>query len=87
MTRVGEMPRLFQMQFYAHPLGKPHDGHLAYADPPWFARCQRFCALYDQTAFDPAYPSRSLAHFAPLLRTVFARQPFDPAVLQELTKA
>ena len=87
VTWVVEMHGLFQMQFYAHHLGKPNDAHLAYAQHPWFASCQRFCALYDQTAFDPAYPSRSLAHFAPQLRTVFARQPFDPAVLQELGKA
>ena len=87
VTWVVEMHGLFQMQFYAHHLGKPHDGHLAYAKHPWFASCQRFCALYDQTSFDPAYPSRPLSHFAPLLRTVFARQPFDPAVLQEPGKA
>jgi len=87
VTWVVEMHGLFQMQFYAHHLGKPNDGHLAYAQHPWFASCQRFCALYDQTAFDPAYPSRPLAHFAPMLRSVFARQPFDPAVLQEPGKA
>lgn len=87
VTWVVEMHGLFQMQFYAHHLGKPHDGHLAYAKHPWFASCQRFCALYDQTSFDPAYPSRPLSHFAPLLRTVFARKPFDPAVLQEQGKA
>ena len=87
VTWVVEMHGLFQMQFYAHHLGKPNDGHLAYAQHPWFASCQRFCAVYDQTAFDPAYPSRPLAHFAPMVRTVFARQPFDPLVLQEPVKA
>ena len=83
VTWVVEMHGLFQMQFYAHHLGKPNDGHLAYAKHPWFDSCQRFCEVYDQTAFDPAYPSRPLAHFAPMLRQVFARMPFDPAVLQE----
>jgi predicted HD phosphohydrolase len=87
VTWVVEMHGLFQMQFYAHHLGKPNDGHLAYAQHPWFASCQRFCAVYDQTAFDPAYPSRPLAHFAPMVRTVFARAPFDPLVLQEPIKA
>ena len=87
VTWVVEMHGLFQMQFYAHHLGKPNDGHLAYAQHPWFDSCQRFCAVYDQTAFDPAYPSRPLAHFAPMVRTVFARQPFDPLVLQEPVKA
>jgi len=87
VTGVVEMHGLFQMQFYAHHLGKPNDCHLAYAQHPWFASCQRFCALYDQTSFDPAYASRPLSYFAPMVHTVFARKPFDPAVLQERAKA
>jgi len=82
VTWVVEMHGLFQMQYYAHHLGKPNDGHLAYAKHPWFASCQHFCEHYDQAAFDPAYASRTLAHFTPMVRHVFARTPFDPAVLQ-----
>ena len=82
ITWIIEMHGLFQMQYYAQHYGKAADGHLAYKDHPWFDACQRFCERYDQSAFDPAYPTRPLAHFEPMLREVFSRAPFDPAVLQ-----
>ena len=84
VTWVVEMHGLFQMRYYAHHLGKDPDGYLAYRDHPWFEDCVNFCERYDQAAFDPAYPTRPLSHFEPILRAVFARKPFDPAVLQEL---
>jgi predicted HD phosphohydrolase len=84
VTWVVEMHGLFQMRYYAHHLGKDRDGYLAYRDHPWFEDCVNFCERYDQAAFDPAYPTRPLSHFEPMLRAVFARKPFDPAVLQEL---
>lgn len=83
VTWVVEMHGLFQMQFYANHYGKDAAGHLAYRDHPWFDSCQRFCERYDQAAFDPSYPTRPLAHFEPMLREVFSRKPFDPAVIQQ----
>ena len=76
VTWVVEMHGLFQMQYYAHHYGKDAQGHLVYKDHPWFASCQRFCERYDQAAFDPAYPTRPLSHFAPMLHEVFSRAPF-----------
>jgi predicted HD phosphohydrolase len=84
VTWVVEMHGLFQMRYYAHHLGKDRDGYLAYRHHPWFEDCVNFCERYDQAAFDPVYPTRPLSHFEPMLRAVFARKPFDPAVLQEL---
>ena len=83
VTWIVEMHGLFQMQYYAHHYDKNPNGHLSYRDHPWFDACQRFCERYDQAAFDPAYPSRPLSHFEPMLRAVLSRTPFDPAVLQE----
>jgi predicted HD phosphohydrolase len=83
VTWVVEMHGLFQMQFYANHYGKDAAGHLAYRDHPWFDSCQRFCERYDQAAFDPSYPTRPLAHFEPMLREVFSRKPFDPAIIQQ----
>ena len=80
---VVEMHGLFQMQYYAHHYDKDPAGHLAYRDHPWFDSCQRFVAVYDQAAFDPAYPTKPLSHFEPMLREVFSRRPFDPAILKE----
>jgi predicted HD phosphohydrolase len=84
VTWVVEMHGLFQMQFYAHFYDKDASGHFAYRDHPWFESCQRFCAVYDQAAFDPTYPTKPLSHFEPLLREVFSRKPFDPAILKGL---
>ena len=83
VTWIIEMHGLFQMKYYAHFYGRDPDGHLAYKDHPWYGACWRFCERYDQAAFDPAYPSKPLAHFEPMLREVFSRKPFDPAVLRE----
>ena len=81
VTWVVHMHGLFQMQFYGQQMGLPTDGHLAYKDHPWFDSCQRFCDDWDQQAFDPDYPTRTLAHFEPLLRQVFSRSPFDPDIV------
>ena len=83
VTWIVEMHGLFQMQYYAHHYGKDPNGYLAYKDHPWFDACQRFCERYDQAAFDPAYPTQPLSHFEPMLREVFTRAPFDPAILKE----
>lgn len=83
VTWIIEMHGLFQMKYYARHYGQDADGYLAYQNHPWFDACCRFCERYDQAAFDPAYPTRPLSYFEPLLREVFGRKPFDPAVLQE----
>ena len=43
-----------------------------YRDHPWFDYCAEFCAEYDQTSFDPDYPTEPLEHFEPLIRSVLA---------------
>ena len=83
VTWVIEMHGLFQMQYYAHHIGNNPNGYLAYADHKCFDSCARFCELYDQAAFDPAYPTKPLSYFAPMLREVFGRKAFDPKVVQE----
>ena len=83
VTWVIEMHGLFQMQYYAHHVGNNPDGYLAYADHKWFDSCARFCERYDQASFDPAYPTKPLSYFAPMLREVFGRRAFDPTVLKE----
>ncbi len=83
VTWVIEMHGLFQMQYYAHHVGNKPDGYLAYADHQWFDACVRFCERYDQASFDPAYPTKPLSYFAPMLREVFGRKAFDPKVVQE----
>jgi predicted HD phosphohydrolase len=83
VTWVVEMHGLFQMKYYAHHYGKDPDGYLAHKDHPWFETCNRFVEVYDQAAFDPAYPTKPLSYFAPMLKQVFSRAPFDPAITHE----
>ncbi len=83
VTWVIEMHGLFQMEYYAHHFGKDPNAYLVYKDHTWFASCHHFCACYDQAAFDPDYSSKPLEYFEPLLREVFSRKAFDPAVIQE----
>ncbi|MEQ5767205.1 HD domain-containing protein [Halomonas sp. H33-56] len=74
---------LFQKVYYAHHFGEdPHERD-RYRDHPWYQSCVDFCERYDQAAFDPDYPTPPLEHFEPMLRRIFARQPFDPEVIGE----
>ena len=36
----------------------------------------RFTGEYDQTAFDPGYETRPLEYFEPMVRRIFAREPW-----------
>jgi len=76
VTWVVNMHGLFQQQYYGHHLGVDPDAREAYRDHPWFDSCERFCERWDQAAFDPAYVSRPLEHFAPMVHEVFTRPAF-----------
>ncbi len=72
----------FQLYYYGHLLDggdrmkrERHRGH------PCFDDCADFCERWDQASFDPDYDTLPLDFFAPLVREVFARKPYDPAVL------
>jgi predicted HD phosphohydrolase len=83
VTWVIEMHGLFQMVYYAHHLGQDPNGRDAYREHPWFESCVNFCERWDQTSFDPDYPTRPLDHFAPMVREIFSRPAFDPAIIGE----
>jgi predicted HD phosphohydrolase len=83
VTWILEMHGLFQMKYYAHHLGLDQNAREAYRAHPWYQACVHFCERWDQASFDPAYLSKPLAHFEPMLREVFSRPPFDPQILQE----
>jgi predicted HD phosphohydrolase len=87
VTWVVKMHGLFQMQYYAHFFDLDNQGHLAYRDHPWFESCQRFCERWDQTAFDPAYPTKPLEYFEPMLREVFSRTPSCLAAVEPAAAA
>ena len=83
VTWTVEMHGLFQMRFYGDKVGLPTDGHERYSDHPYYETCMKFCRDWDQTSFDPDYEAKPLSHFEPMVREVFTRNAFDPAILQE----
>ena len=81
VTWIVEHHGVFQMVYYAHHVGGDRDAREAYRGHPWFDACARFCEDWDQASFDPDYPTQPLEHFEPLLRRIFARKAFDPAIV------
>ena len=70
---------LFQSYYYAHHTGGDRYARDRYRDHPWYQAAVDFCHNWDQTAFDPAYESLPLEFFEPMVRRVFAREPFSIA--------
>jgi len=76
---------VFQIYYYGDAMGGAEQGfdknaREIYRDHPWFDSCERFCERWDQMSFDPDYPSKPLAYFAPMLIEVFSRPAFDPEI-------
>ena len=44
-----------------------------YRGEPWYELAERFADEWDQTSFDPDYPTQPLEHFEPMVREVFGR--------------
>lgn len=82
VTWVVEHHGVFQMVYYAHHYGWDQFEREKYQDHPYYQSCVDFCERWDQSSFDPDYPSFDLQHFEPLVNEVFARKAYDPAVIQ-----
>jgi len=74
---------LFQLKYYGEHVGQDPDGRDRFRNHPNYDACVAFCERWDQTSFDPAYPTRSLESFEPMVRAVFARSAWDPEVIRE----
>ena len=68
---------LFQTYYYAHHVGGDRNARDRYIDHPWYQDAVDFCHRWDQSSFDPKYESLSLEFFEPMVRRVFAREPFS----------
>lgn len=62
----------FQGRHYYGYFGGDTNAREHYVDAPWYAMGERFADEWDQTSFDPDYPTQPLEHFAPLVRQVFS---------------
>lgn len=81
-TWVVEKHGDFQLVYYAAHVGADPGKRDQYQGHPYFDDCAAFCERWDQSSFDPAYPSKPIEHFAPMVQKVFARTPYDPAVIR-----
>ena len=61
---------LFQGYYYFHHIGADRNGRERYKDHPFYQDCVDFCEKWDQTSFDPDYPTLPLESFEPMLRKV-----------------
>ena len=66
----------FQAHFYAHHFGSDPNTRDRHRANPHFQACADFCEKWDQEAFDPSYDSLPLDFFEPMVRRIFAREPF-----------
>ena len=87
VTWIIEHHGVFQMFYYGEASGVNKDERERWRGHKWFDSCEIFCRDWDQMAFDPDYPTRPLEHFEPMLREVFTRTPFDPAIIAPGAKA
>ena len=62
----------FQGRHYFHHFHLDPDLRDNHRDQPWYGLAERFADEWDQTSFDPDYPTEPLAHFEPRVRAVFA---------------
>ena len=68
---------LFQMYYYAHHTGGDRYVRDRYRDHPYYDATVEFCEKWDQSSFDPEYESDPLESFEPLVKRLFAREPFS----------
>ena len=81
-TWVVEKHGDFQLVYYGEHVGANPDKRDTYKGHAYFDDCADFCARWDQSSFDPAYDTYPIEHFADRVREVFAREPYDPAVIR-----
>jgi predicted HD phosphohydrolase len=72
---------IFQRYYFAHHLGGDRNERDRYRDHRWAPLCEEFCERWDQSSFDPDFPTEPLAAFEDDVREVFGRTAWDPAVV------
>ncbi len=81
-TWVVEHHGIFQMADKADRYGWDSDSLERYRQHVYFDSCREFSERWDQVSFNQDYPAFSLDFFEPMIREVFAREPFAPKHIQ-----
>lgn len=82
VTWVVEKHGDFQMLYYGHHVGGDQHKRDRHRGSPYWDDCAEFCERWDQSSFDPDYETLPITFFAPMVREVFDRKPYDPAVIR-----
>jgi predicted HD phosphohydrolase len=61
----------FQGRHYYEYIGQDPNAREKYVGQSWYPLAEQFADDWDQTSFDPDYPTKPLAHFEPMVREVF----------------
>lgn len=72
----------FQMIYYGDHVGADPHQRDQYKDHAFFNDCAEFCERWDQSSFDPDYETLPISFFEDMVKEVFARKPYDKAVLE-----
>jgi predicted HD phosphohydrolase len=76
----------FQMIYYGEHVGANPNKRDAFAGHIFFDDCAYFCEHWDQNSFDPNYETLPIEFFTQMVRDVFAREPYDPKVMDATPK-
>ncbi len=83
VTWTVEHHGIFQMLYYGRHYNWDENARDAHKDHKYFQSCADFCERWDQTSFDPDYPTEYIGFFEPMVREVFGRKAYDPDVIRE----
>jgi len=83
VTWIVEQHGLMQTYYYVHHTGGDRNMRERLRGHRWFDACHDFCHRWDQTSFDPDYPSKPLEVFEPYVRRIFTRTAHDPRYTSE----
>jgi predicted HD phosphohydrolase len=80
---IVEQHGLFQTYYYVHHNGGDRFMRDRYRGHPWYESCAAFCHRWDQSSFDPDYPTLPLETFEPYVQRIFSRKAHDPRYTQD----
>ena len=67
---------VFQGYYYFHHVGLDRNEREQHKNHPYYQDCVEFCEKWDQNSFDPNFETLPLDFFEPMVRNIFAREPF-----------
>jgi predicted HD phosphohydrolase len=75
---IVEQHGLIQTYYYVHHNGGNRFMRDVLKGHKWFDACVDFCHRWDQSSFDPEYPTLPLEAFEPHVTRIFSRKAHDP---------